>query len=104
MRHRFSEGDPIVFVGVLVTKAGTPIPNAKVIILHDGTCQNKIIGDGMTDKRGRFFIPADAKVWDEKDNLIKAHAEFLGQKKLLPSTSEPKIVVVFPLQNKSCLI
>jgi hypothetical protein len=102
MRAIFNEGDPIVFVGKLTNKTGTPISGAKITVLHDGTCQNKIIGEGITDKMGRFMVYSTAKVWDKKDNLIKTHAEFLGQDKFLSSKSEPTIVVVYPLQNKGC--
>ena len=104
MRHRFNEGDPIPFVGKLTDKSGTPIPDAKITVLHDGACKNKIVGEGVTDKRGRFLVITDAKIWDEKDNLVKVHAEFLGQGKFLSSTSESNVVVVLPLQHKNCLL
>lgn len=103
MRNPFNEGDPIVFVGKLVTKSGVPIPNSKITIVHDGPCALKTIGDGKTDKAGRFWILATAKIWDEKDNLVKTHAVYGGGGRFLSSTSEYKTIVVLPVQNKSCL-
>lgn len=103
MRHRFNEGDPIVFVGMLTDMFSIPISNAKIMILHDGTCPNRIVATGMTDKDGRFFILTSAKIWDKNDNLVQTHAEFLGQEKFFPSKSESKLVVTFPMQNRSCM-
>jgi hypothetical protein len=102
MKNPFNEGGPIVFVGKLTNKSGAPISGAKITVLHDGLCQNKTIGIGTTDKIGRFLVFTTAKVWDEKDNLVKVRAEFFGKGKLLPSTSESKIIVVLPHQNKGC--
>jgi uncharacterized GH25 family protein len=102
MKNPFNEGSPIVFVGKLVTKSGEPVPDAKITIKHDGLCTNKTIGSGKTDKTGRFWIYAIAKVWDKKDNLVKTHAEFTGKTGFLASTSEYKIIVVYPVQNKGC--
>lgn len=102
MRNPFNEGDPIVFVGKLATKSGVPIPNSKITIVHDGPCAFKTIGEGKTDKTGRFWILATAKIWDERDNLVKTHATYGGEEKFLSSTSEYKVIVVLPVQNKSC--
>ncbi|HWP78747.1 MAG TPA: carboxypeptidase-like regulatory domain-containing protein [Candidatus Nitrosotenuis sp.] len=102
MRHRFNEGDPAVFVGKLTTKSGTPVPNSKITIIHDGSCPDKIIAEGKTDKTGRFWIFSSAKIWD-KDNLVKVHAEYRGERGLFSSQSENKVIVVLPVQNKSCL-
>ena len=103
MRNSFNEGDPTVFVGKLTTKSGTPIPNSKITITHDGVCPTKIIGEGKTDKTGRFWIFANAKIWDKEDNLVKTHAEYKGEGRFLSSTSEYKIIVVLPVQNRNCL-
>jgi hypothetical protein len=102
MRNPHDEGFPIVFVGKLVTKSGQPVKDAVITIKHDGTCANKTIGSAKTDNTGKFYIFTIAKIWDKKDNMIKAHAEFTGKKGFLPATSESKIIVVYPLQNKGC--
>lgn len=102
IKPRLNEGDPIVFVGKLASVSGKPISNAKISILHDGACQAKVIGHGTTDKNGVFYVHSNAKVWDKKDNMVLVHAEFSGNAKALASKSEPKIVVVYPLQSKGC--
>lgn len=102
MKNPFNEGLPIVFVGKLITESGVPVPDAKITIKHDGLCANKTIGSGKTDNTGRFWIYAIAKVWDKKDNLVKTHAEFEGKKGFLASSSEYKIIVVYPVKNKGC--
>jgi hypothetical protein len=102
MRYLFNEGDPIVFVGTLSTKEGTPIRDAKITIKHDGICTNKTIGYGTTDKTGRFWILTNAKIWDKRDNLVNTHAEFSGKKGLRDTISESRIIVVYPVKNKLC--
>lgn len=97
-----NEGDPLVFVGKLSTKDGVPIRGGKITITHDGTCANKTIGYGTTDKSGRFWILTTAKIWDHRDGMVRAQAEFSGQKGLHGSISESEIVRVYPVQNKLC--
>lgn len=103
MKNPFNEGDPIVFVGKLTTKSGVPLPNSKITIVHDGPCTPKTIGEGKTDKTGRFWILATAKIWDKGDNLVKTHAVYVGEGRFLSSTSEYKMIVVLPVQSKNCL-
>jgi hypothetical protein len=44
-----------------------------------------------------------ARIWDEKDNLVKTHAEFAGSNKFLPSKSDAQILVVYPIRGeKAC--
>ncbi|MGQ0772762.1 MAG: hypothetical protein ACT4NT_08345 [Nitrososphaerota archaeon] len=102
IRSPVNEGNPAVFVGILSTKEGIPVRGGKITITHDGTCANKTIGHGVTDKSGRFWILTAAKVWDKKDGMIKAQAKFSDQKGLPGTASEPIIVRVYPVQNKPC--
>ena len=103
MKHSFNEGSPIVFHGKLVSNSGEPIPKANITIFHDGDCINKTIANGTTDKMGMFWILTTAKIWDTKDNLIKATAVFDGNNEFLPAFSESRIVVVYPIKNNGCL-
>lgn len=102
MKSIYNEGSPIVFVGKLATESGDPVSDAVIMITHDGACQNKVIGSTKTDITGRYMVYASAKIWDEKDNLIKATASFAGKNGYLPSTSISKIIVVYPLHNEGC--
>lgn len=102
MRGIYNEGSPVVFVGKLATESGDPIPDAVITITHDGACQNKVIGSAKTDVTGRYMVYASARIWDEKDNLIKATANFAGKNGYLPSVSISKIIVVYPLHNEGC--
>jgi endonuclease YncB( thermonuclease family) len=102
IRYPVNEGDPLVFVGILSTKEGISVQGAKITITHDGMCTNKTIGYGTTDKLGRFWILTTAKVWDQKDNMIKVQAEFSGQKGLRGAISESEIIRIYPVQNKLC--
>ncbi|MGI0056985.1 MAG: hypothetical protein ACREAK_06375 [Nitrosarchaeum sp.] len=97
------EGHVIVFAGNLKTIIGEPIPNSKIIIKIDAPCPSDgIIAKGLTDKHGRYYIMTQAIIWDEKDNMIKAHAEFLGNEKFSSSISREQIIVIYPLHGKKC--
>jgi len=75
----FDGGQPIVFSGKLTTEDGTRIPDSEILIKSDGPCPSDgIIAKGTTDKYGKFWIYTMPKKWDPTDNLIKIHAEFLG--------------------------
>jgi hypothetical protein len=101
--HRFNEGQPIVFDGKLTSQSGKEISNATIIIKSDGPCPaNHIIANGITDPHGKFWILTPTKIWDESDNMIKAHAEFNGSEKFSPSVSDIQIVVVYPIMGEKC--
>ena len=107
MKHpRFNGGQPIVFDGKLTTAGGKIIPNAEIIITSDGPCPaDGIIASGITDKNGRFRIYTMTQVWDPSDNLIKAHAEFLGDENYSPSKSYGQPIVVYPTANtERCVV
>lgn len=96
-------GYVIVFAGNLKTISGEPIPKAKITIKIDAPCPSDgIIAQGLTDNKGRYYIMTEALIWDEKDNLIKAHAEFLGNAKYAPSISRDQIIVIYPSHGKKC--
>lgn len=96
-------GYTAVFVGNLKTISGEPVPNAEIIIKIDAPCPSDgIIAKGLTDNKGRYFIMTEALIWDEKDNMIKAHAEFLGNEKFSPSISREQIIVIYPSHGKKC--
>ena len=97
------EGYEIVFVGNLKTSSGEPIPKAEIIIKIDATCpRDGIIAKGLTDSTGRYFIMTKALIWDEEDNMIKAHAEFLGNTENHSSISREQIIVIYPLHGNKC--
>jgi uncharacterized GH25 family protein len=102
MKAIHNEGSPLVFVGKLTTSSGEPVTGATITITHDGTCENKTIGSIKTDKTGEFRLYTSAKIWDKKDNMIKAQAKFTGKNGFLPSSSIPRIIVVYPLKNLGC--
>ena len=100
----FNGGQSIVFEGKLTTESGERLPHAKIIIKNDGPCpENHIIAEGITDKKGRFWISIITKVWDEYDNLIKVHAEFEGNDNFLPSVSDEHLVVVYQVNAEKCI-
>lgn len=90
-------------MGNLKTATNEPIKNAEIIIKIDAPCpEDGIIARGFTDYQGRYFIKIEALIWDEEDNLIKAHAEFLGTDKYSPSISREQIIVIYPAQGIKC--
>ena len=96
-------GYVIVFVGNLKTSSGEPIPKAEIIIKIDAQCPHDgIIAKGLTDSKGRYYIMTEAMIWDEKDNMIKAHAEFLVNAKYSTSISRDQIIVIYPSHGKKC--
>jgi hypothetical protein len=56
----------------------------------------------MTDNHGRYYIMTLALIWNAKDNMIKAHAEFLGNAKYSSSISRDQIIVIYPSHGKKC--
>ena len=99
----FNEGQPIIFSGKLTTEFGEPIPKVEILIKSDSMCPpDGIIAKGITDKNGRFWIYTLAKNWDLNDNLIKAHAEFLGDGKFSSSVSRHETIVVFSISDNIC--
>ena len=97
---RFNGGQPIVFDGKLTTVDGKIIPNAEIVITSDGPCPvDEVIAIGVTDKHGRFRIYTLTQVWDPSDNLITAHAKFLGDETYSPSKSHGQPIVVYPTAN-----
>jgi len=87
----------------LKTSSGEPIAKTEIIIKIDTPCPSDgIIAKGLTDKKGRYFIMTEALIWDEKDNMIKAHAEFLGNTEYSPSISRDQIIVIYPSHGKKC--
>jgi len=101
----FNGGSPIGLSGNLSTESGEFIPNAEILIIGDGPCPlDGIIAKGQTDKRGRYHIFIETMIWDPTDNLIKIHAEFLGDEFYVPSYSQDEVIVVYPKKDtKSCL-
>ncbi len=100
---KFSGGDPVVFSGKLTTESGQAVPDAKILIKNEGPCPDDgIIGDGITDKHGNFWILILTKVWDES-NTVKAHAEFDGNYEYLPSISSIQGFVVYPSHGEKCM-
>jgi len=96
-------GQPIVFVGKLTNNSGEPIHNATVSIKNDQNCpDDQIVGTGITDKTGRFNVYTISKIWNEKDNLVRFHAEFNGDEKYLASSSNDIIYVIYPSHAQKC--
>ena len=74
-------------------------------IKNDGPCpEDHFIANGTTNNYGRYWIKTTSKIWDEKDNMIRIHAEFNGNEKYLPSKSIDQNIVVLPTSStKKCL-
>ena len=104
MRSSFVDGEqPLVFVGKLTTDSGRPIYKATIIIKNDQSCpDDQIVGQGLTDKRGKFSVYTVPKVWNEKDNRVTFHAEFGGDEKYSASISENRMFVIFPDHVQKC--
>ena len=100
----FNGGSTIGLSGNLQTKSGEFIPNAEILIVGDGPCPSDgIIAKGLTDKHGRYRIYIEMMIWDPSDNLIKIHAEYLGDEIYSPSSSQDEVIVVYPTTyTKSC--
>jgi len=100
----FNGGSTIGLSGNLQTKSGEFIPNAEILIVGDGPCPSDgIIAKGLTDKHGRYRIYLEMMIWDPSDNLIKIHAEYLGDEIYSPSSSQDEVIVVYPTTyTKSC--
>jgi len=101
----FNGGSPIGLSGNLSTESGEFIPNAEILIIGDGPCPSDgIVAKGVTDKRGRYRIFIETMIWDPTDNMIKIHAEYLGDEFYSPSYSQDEVIVVYPNKyTKSCL-
>jgi len=101
----FNGGSTISLSGNLQTESGEFIPNAEILIVGDGPCPSDgIIAKGLTDKDGRYRIYIEMMIWDPSDNLIKIHAEYLGDEIYSPSSSQDEVIVVYPTTDtKSCL-
>jgi len=100
----FNGGSTIGLSGNLQTKSGEFIPNAEILIVGDGPCPSDgIIAKGLTDKHGRYRIYLEMMIWDPSDNLIKIHAEYLGDEIYSPSSSQDEVIIVYPTTyTKSC--
>ena len=100
----FNGGSTIGLSGNLQTESGEFIPNAEILIVGDGPCPSDgIIAKGLTDKHGRYRIYIEMMIWDPSDNLIKIHAEYLGDEIYSPSSSQDEVIVVYPTKyTKSC--
>ena len=100
----FNGGSTIGLSGNLQTESGEFIPNAEILIVGDGPCPSDgIIAKGLTDKHGRYRIYIEMMIWDPSDNLIKIHAEYLGDEIYSPSSSQDEVIVVYPTTyTKSC--
>jgi len=100
----FNGGQPIVFSGNLFTESGKIIADAEILIVGDGPCPSDgIIAKGLTDKRGRYHIMVETMIWDPTDNMIKAHAEYLGDEFYSPSSTQDEVIVVYPNKDtKRC--
>jgi len=101
----FNGGQPIVFSGNLFTESGKIIQDAEILIMGDGPCPSDgIIAKGLTDKHGRYRIMVETMIWDPTDNMIKIHAEYLGDEFYSPSSTQDEVIVVYPNKyTKSCL-
>lgn len=96
-------GQPLVFVGKFTTDSGKPIYNATIIIKNDQNCpDDQIIGQGITDKGGKFSVYTMPKIWNEKDNRVTFHAEFNGDEKYSASVSENRMYVIYPEHAQKC--
>ena len=101
----WNAGEPIVFRGKLTANSSERIGNADILIKSDGPCpEDGTIAKGITNKHGKFSIFIIAKIWDESDNLIKVHAEFLGNDEFEPSKSRARSIVVYPTPGEKCEI
>jgi len=99
----FDGGQPVVFSGKLTTDDGTRISNSEIIIKSDHSCTpDGIIAKGVTDKYGKFWIYTMPKKWNHVTNLIKVHAEFLGDEKFSPSKSQERVMVIFSSHAEEC--
>ena len=97
------EGQPLVFVGKLTNNSGEPIHNATVSIKNDQNCpSNQIVGVGITDKTGRFYVYTMSEIWNEKDNVVRFHAEFNGDDRYLASISNDIVYVIYPSLAQKC--
>ena len=104
-RHsiKIDGGQPLVFVGKLTTNSGESINNATISIKNNQDCPaDQIVGTGITDKTGRFYVYTISKIWNEENNLVKFHAEFSGDEKYLASTSNDVIYVIYPSLAQKC--
>jgi len=101
----FNGGYPIVFEGKLTNEFGDHIPDVYITIKNDGPCpEDHFIANGTTNNYGRYWIKINSKIWDEKDNMIRIHAEFNGNEKYLPSKSIDQYIVVLPTSStEKCL-
>jgi len=101
----FNGGQPIVFSGNLFTESGKIIQDAEILIMGDGPCPSDgIIAKGLTDKHSRYRIMVETMIWDPTDNMIKIHAEYLGDEFYSPSSTQDEVIVVYPNKyTKSCL-
>lgn len=101
---RFNEGSPVVFEGKLTDYLGNPVSGGSILIKSDGPCpSNHIIAKGITNKYGGYKIQTTTKLWDEKDGLIIASAEFAGTSDLEQSVSEPQLVIVYKVKGEKCV-
>ena len=100
---RFDGGQPIVFSGNLIKDDGTRILNSLIYIKSDSSCTSDgIIATGLTDKYGKFWIYTIPKKWDPQDNLIKIHAEFLGDENFTSSKSQERVISVSSSNAQEC--
>ena len=98
----FDGGQPIVFSGKITTEEGQRIKGVLILIKNNESCSSdRIIAKGLTDKYGKFWIYTIPKVWDS-DNVIKIHAEFLGNDQFAPSTSKERTIVVISGHGRNC--
>ncbi len=96
-------GQPLVFVGKFTTDSGKPIYNATIIIKNDQNCpDDQIIGQGITNKKGKFSVYTMPKIWNDKDNRVTFHAEFSGDEKYSASVSENRMYVIYPEHAQKC--
>ena len=104
MRTSFVDGtQPLVFVGKLTSDSGKPIHNATIVIKNDQGCPlDQIIGQGVTKKSGKFSIHVIPEVWNEKDNRVTFHAEFIGNEKYSSSISEKRMFIIWPYFSQTC--
>lgn len=98
-------GQPLVFVGKLTNNVGEPIANATVFIKNNQNCPtDQIVGSGITNYMGSFHVYTISKIWNEKNNLVKFHAEFNGNERYLASVSNDLIYVIYPSHAQKCEI
>ena len=100
----FNGGYPIGFSGNLFTESGEIIQDAEILIIGDGPCPSDgIIAKGQTDNRGRYRMVIETMIWDPTDNMIKIHAEYLGDEFYSPSSTQDEVIVVYPNKDtKRC--